>query len=776
MHDSFIAYVELGKTLASQKGLQWNLLLDENGYAKNGWNLTKIVNSLPPNFYLNNLGSERKVHHYLKTKYQSRFPPITHREVISEAWIDLIKAAVCEQLFVYKNKVSHIYNGVIRPLIALATCANTIEPYELNIEVVKEAIDAAKTIQPSGKLADLIIGVIGKIFDTNEISLLCPLKPNLNLSRLKVINDRTPAFAKAEKQQLKSLSDRKKAELLPEVKAFWELVRIVFTEKPNSYLDALRFALIRIIIVTGLRVGEVMLLPLDWKRDREYFDSKGVPAGESGGFSRAIYIRYFAEKQSVEYGENTALIEGSQFVPKIFEEILIETMEQLEQLTRPLRTTLVSQFKTNRILANYEKDELVPLTELYTIVSSNPFWLNIKKKERQAWIERYKESFDTKVLEELQSYQREQFTENGGRFSYAFYMYWNRIFDKNKKSDCGITFRTKDGKPCHEKRKNWGSLYLNVGELERYIKTELSTKLPDVQTYKTSSGVLKTPELMFLCPKRSLAEERNQGITDILNYFSVGIPDIQFIACSLGDSEHYEDTLFRKYGKEESDKNLKLHLHQLRHLLDAELDIREVSNLIITKHFGRKSVLQSSEYEHPSLDESLAKLPLSTLLDARKKSATGNTYELIIEGKSSGKIVDSFKKIQRELGDEKAFEFLKVEADGFQSTPYGTCITNLTVDPCAKHLECITGCKHLLATNTPETRKNLLSLEQRLFDGLTKARAQPPEAVGIQNQIEHAMTRLEGVRKLLVTEPGKHVFPSGADFSISNNRRSILDE
>ncbi len=65
---------------------------------------------------------------------------------------------------------------------------------------------------------------------------------------------------------------------------------------------------------------------------------------------------------------------------------------------------------------------------------------------------------------------------------------------------------------------------------------------------------------------------------------------------------------------------------------------------------------------------------------------------MIKAGKASGPIVDSFKKIQRTHGDDAAFDFLKVEADGFHSTPYGHCINSFTVDPCPKHLECFAGC------------------------------------------------------------------------------------
>jgi hypothetical protein len=66
------------------------------------------------------------------------------------------------------------------------------------------------------------------------------------------------------------------AERLPERRAFWELIRIVMTQTPRTFVDELRFAALKTMIVTGFRIGEAALLPVDWKRERNYYDPKGV--------------------------------------------------------------------------------------------------------------------------------------------------------------------------------------------------------------------------------------------------------------------------------------------------------------------------------------------------------------------------------------------------------------------------------------------------------------------------------------------------------------------
>lgn len=140
--------------------------------------------------------------------------------------------------------------------------------------------------------------------------------------------------------------------------------------------------------------------------------------------------------------------------------------------------------------------------------------------------------------------------------------------------------------------------------------------------------------------------------------------------------------------------------------------------------------------------------------------------KMIQTGKANGPIVDAFKQIQRDEGDTAAFEYLKIEADGFHATPYGHCLNSFTVDPCPKHLECFSGCRHLSATNLPENRAHLRTLEFKLVAAVETAEAKPSKSVGRTNQIQHAKVRLEGVRTLLATPEGDRPFPDGPDLSI----------
>ena len=232
--------------------------------------------------------------------------------------------------------------------------------------------------------------------------------------------------------------------------------------------------------------------------------------------------------------------------------------------------------------------------------------------------------------------------------------------------------------------------------------------------------------------------------------------------------------IFKKYGQSDEDKSLFLTSHSLRHLQNTELFRLGVADTIITKRFNRHSVAQSYVYDHRSLSESLESVELPLEVEALLGEKSSTVAKMIKSGKASGPIVDEFKKIEKEHGEQAAFEYLKVEADGFHATPYGNCINSFTVDPCPKHLECFAGCRHLTATNLPHQIENLKKLERKFEVAIAEIQSRPATTIGHDNQFEHATVRLDSIRKLLQTPTGQPVFPNGEDFSVTNKPRSII--
>jgi len=774
MHEPLATFIQHGQALAKERGLDWEFELDDEGKTDKGWNLTETAGGLPPVIYLRDLGHDDKTLQLLNTRLAERGELTLPKSALSQNWQSLIKATTCDQLLFRRNTPRHVASNIVRPLKVLATCARDLEPWQLTADVIREAVAIAKETQASGKLADLVLGVTKTVIDANHLAEACPLYPAISVARLASSNLRKSRASKSKEQLLEDLEQRKRAERLPEKRAFWEIIRIIFTEPPKSFVDALRFAALKTMVICGLRVGEAILLPADWKRYRDYYDTNGRPAGELGGYSRSLLLRHFAEKQQSAQSDSTVLFETAQPIPEMFTEILSETLDDAVRITAPLRETLRLQVQTGRLLPWYQPSDLVPVTELYGRLTGNPFWLHMPVQTVDDFVNRYRQEFSPVVLDELARYQQELFNSPAlsNKLDMAMYQYFNRLSVK----ESGPTLRHASGAEYTDKRKSWGEVFLRVDEIERYLADSVPTKLSDLKSLKLQSGELQTWELLFLTPKRSLAEERNDGITDIGRYYSVGMPETRLLGLALGEEKENRESLFERYGATNEDRKLTLKSHALRHLQNTELFRLGVADTIITKRFNRRSVAQSYEYDHRSLAEELDSIELPAEVEASLGSKASTVVRLIKAGKASGPMVASFKRIQQEEGDEAAFDFLKAESDGFHATPYGHCINSFTVDPCPKNLECFAGCRHLTATDMPEYRHHLETLEGRLQVALSEARSRSSSSVGRNNQIAHATIRLEAVRQLLATPAGELVFPDGPDLSLPAKTRSVLDD
>jgi hypothetical protein len=789
------AFIRDAKAIAAERGIRWKIELGSDGVAPKGqgWNLTKMVHaSPPPTDWLNDFGTERVTVDVLNSNPVAGPVRTYTKKPLPEPWQDLMKACAIDQLLVRRNTCPHVVANVCRPLRVLATCAASNDPSSLTVDDVNFAVDTARKIQASGKLADLIFGVVRSILDPNHLIDNGPLFPSLE--RDKRIHERTAKFSKVVKGLRTDLEERKNAEKLPERRAFWELVRIVFTERPRSFLDLLRFAQTKTLILTGLRDGECSLLPADWKRFHEYLDKDDRPAGQAGGISQSLMLRHFAEKQRDVYEDSNALFKTVQHVPAVFEEVLTTTLDQVWAATDPLRKTLRHQIETGRILPQFEKGEYVRAAEIYTYLTGNPFVVLWPEEVRREYVDRYQRDFNPSVFDELHSQQLKAI-RSGRHLEVAVYHYFRRLN--------GFPLRKANGTVWDGDREGkmvWSEIYVRIDEMEKYLSTEVATKQSDSTPLKLVNGNLPVSDLLFLMPKRALSEGRYEGLCDVTRYCAVGRMDRQTITQSLCGRVH--QTLFDVYGQTDEDRALTIKPHSLRHLQNTELFRLGIADTIITKRFNRRQVTQSYEYDHRSLSEELDQVELKPEVEARLGEKSATIARLIKSGKARGPIVVAFKRIQLTDGEDAAVDYLSVEADGFHSTPYGHCINSFAVDPCRMHVECFTGCKHLSAADLSQTRHNLVQLESRfelavkvieerkshgLSDGNPKqleTESASPEglpgimqvseqfiqrritgSIGLDNQLAHAKVRLEGVRKLPETPPGQLVFPDGADLS-----------
>ncbi|WP_370157535.1 hypothetical protein [Bradyrhizobium ottawaense] len=440
-------------------------------------------------------------------------------------------------------------------------------------------------------------------------------------------------------------------------------------------------------------------------------------------------------------------------------------MSTIEELTAPLRRRLRRQVETGRLFPEYPVDALVPAHEMFTRLSGNAIFSNA---ELPAGLEaRYRETLDSGVLDELRDIQ----LAGAAPFQPAS-VFWLRP----RKAGL-IAIRNKAGEIVD--RVEWRDAFLRVGDVEAYVRANMPTKIPDLKPATLTDGSLIYPhELMFLMPIRNLIEGRNGGLLDPTRYFAAGRISTFDIQVILDGSQ--PESIFRRYGADDEDRQLSLNPHALRHLQTTELFRLGVADTIITKRFNRRSVAQSYEYDHRSLAEDLANIDVPEPAEGALSDNARQVYRMIAANKVSGPIIDEFRRIQHEHGDGVAFEYLNAEADGLHVTPYGFCVNSFAVDPCPKHLECFNGCRHLARSEVDEEREHLERLRDRMASVITTLEALPEHqrSVGWHNQIVHARTRLANILTTLDTSPGQKPFPDGPDlYRPAESRRgtSVLD-
>lgn len=754
---NFDQFVESMKDLAVKHAITWRIQLDPKGVAREGeeWNLREITKDGRPKKYVL---KSFDLYSAGLDDMAARNPGVPRRTdgPVSVEWQDFMKALTIEYLIVRKKSLSFI-QGLSTAVRYLAAVSNK-EPWQVTAEDVKLTCELTDARQPSRGSSIILMGMMNTVVDRLHLADACPVMGLVNRRKAENKNQRSK-FSFAKDKLAKALAERKAEEKLPEQRAFWEILRIVFTETPKTLNDALRFAMVKVLLFCGFRVGGVALIPLDWRRTRSYFDSKGQLAGDSGGISETLMLRHFPAKQGTQ-----ALYEDWHFVVELFREDLERTLVEVEQLTAPLRATLKSQYESGRLFPMYRPDQLVDAVEMYVRLTGNPIWADKPPKSVYECVERYRKTLDAAELAPLQELQRSEI-----RLSPAV----SRYFSQENRAN-GLILRDASGAP-DESRGVQGK-FLLISEVEDYVRNAVKTKLPDLADFTLDNGSKIAPwEMLFLLPKRAVGAGRGDTILDPSMTFSVGVADEALLMVSLGDSSRTEQSLFAIYGQSGDDRMLKLRTHSFRHLQNTELFRLGIADTIITKRYNRRSVAESYEYDHRSLAEEMDQLELpDAWTEFLGDSKAVDVAKLIHAGRANGPLVREFRRILAEEGDEAALQFLVLEADGFHATPYGYCLNSFTVDPCPKHLECFTGCRHLSATNLPKNRSNLITLHGKLKAALKAAQARPSSSVGRDNQIAHAAERIQGVEKLLAAKDGEQVFPDGPDLSKSGARRSVL--
>lgn len=769
MNQFYAEYIATAKRLAEEHGLSWNLAFDRDGKVskETRWNLTELRGGLSkPVVWLGQVGVDTAQFEKLNDIRVEMGQGVLVPKPMSPNWLDFCQAVLIHQLLLGQTKPGsavQVSVGVRR----LAPAAADTPPWAVTPDQIQQAYNAVLRSSESGKQALDFVTMVRNVIDKQKLADIPALARFCQpYSSKEALAAQQRADAIKERQNAhgglkglrRSLAERKSASKLPDEKAFWELVRIVFTETPLSFSDAIRFAAFKVQIIMGFRIGEATLLPLDWKRWREYLDADGRPAGEHGGFSRSLIIRYFAEKQEEDdIAEGLALYENIQHVPPMFEEILVETLDHIATITAPLRERLKRQAETGRIFPEYADDALVPAWEMYVRMTGNAVISDAEVPPEM--IQQYRASYDPKYLDTIRDLQLD------GR-PVGLSKFWTSPARRT------MPIRTSAG-DIKMGQINWRSAFVRIGDVEEYIRKNRGTMLSATKPTTTTDGTVFYPhDLLFLMPIRNLIEGRNNGLLDTTLYSAIGVLDKNRLNNSLSGKAS-GDTLFQRYGQTDENRALTLTSHSLRHLQNTELFRLGVADTMITKKFGRRSVQQSYEYDHRSLHEDIEHIDIPPEAEDSLGDKALQVYKMIAANKVRGPIVGEFQRVQREYGDDAAFDYLNAEADGLHVTPYGLCVNSFTSDPCPKHLECFNGCLHLARTEVVEEHDHLEKMRDRFaqiiiqLESVTEGR----RYAGFSNQIAHARIRYENICKALATDPGERPFPNGKDLSVTPEQK-----
>lgn len=779
MNAFYSSFIETAKHLASKHGLSWDMQFDDKGKISKGdrWDLAKTCGlATPPFYWLSSVSLDEAA---LEVRSSgSAFQGLTNRclQPMPTEWQDFYKATILHELLIKKNRPPHALLNIARPIKILAVFADQERPWEVSSSTIKNAYNAALLIGESGKTAINFKMFVRILIDKLHLSNNHPLETfcapfadplsilseetAMRQKRLENTNKRTARIKK-------SLEERSSPDKLPESKAFWELMRIVFTEKPKSFSDAIRFCQIKLAVCTGLRIGELVNIPKECLKRNEYIDSHGRSPSSMGGVSHSYALKYFAEKAQEDAAEHGhSLHEAVQHIPDIFEDIVCAAINDAARLTSPLRKRLAEQVRAGRILPEYEPQQLVPAYELYCRatgslqISNAPIPPELTKA--------YQDTFDASILDEIYQQQLSALWETGPSRRYC--EYWERASLAHD-----ISFRKSSGQAMHSF--NWKLGHVKAEDFEEFIRKHSPTKLSETSSFSISGSATFAPsEMLFLMPIRAISETRDGGILDVNRYMAVGRS--QPIDLQLNMGGRHSISIFSRYCLEEKDKELRINPHALRHLQHGELFRLGVADTVLSHHFNRKGVAQSHTYDHRNLSEELDAIEIPNGASEIAPKAK-EVLKMIMSQKVRGPIVDAFLEIQRDQGDDVAFSFLSAEADGLHVTPYGFCINSFTVDPCPKHLECFNGCRHLTRTELPEEERNLRELRERM-QAVVKLLESRPEAArnpGWKNQLSHARTSLDNLEIAINTKPGEHPFLSGESLfeQSGGGQDSVLD-
>lgn len=397
---SYVDFITRMRRFVESKGVTWVIHLAKDGCAPKAtdWDL-RILTGSHARFasHTNGFAIDREVREAaVEAGWAAAHLP--EGEVLRQDVQEFIKAAIACRCRKYIEPRQVRYEASVwRKFFSIVNKA----PWELN----SDDFNRFMGLKEWGDKPVQAISVLAKEINENLLSQNVPVG--------------TAVRVKAAKRLQTYMEDRRDAEKLPDPKALHELVRIVFHETPVGHQDRIRFYVLRVLLFTGLRFNEVLMLPADCLSWEDHVDVvTGKNADEIGGVGRTLWLRYFGEKR--DEGRPGVLVEDRQFVPLQFQRIIIEAVEGALAATTSLRAALKRNPHGSRRFITVGGDELgvvdllflvlhgrtgelpvvIPDDEVVEVVADKSFYafLTYRSKRRNTVFTRYGTGSDLESL------------------------------------------------------------------------------------------------------------------------------------------------------------------------------------------------------------------------------------------------------------------------------------------------------------------------------------------------------------------------------------------
>lgn len=320
---TYLDFLAEAQRFVESKGMSWEIERDQQGIPLEGqdWDLCRLTGSHAKN--ASRLGSF-KVHDSVRSLALEAgwAPALLPQGVVLDTEVEaFLKAIAADRCRAAMEPRSTRHEA--RVLKTLFSSTSKM-PWELTTE----DIERFEALRPLGDTAKKGLRSLIRTVNEHLLSNACPLLISETMQK-----DFTWQA---------SLDERAHAEKLPKLEALYELARIIFQVAPATHFDAIRFYALRVMVLTGLRLNEGIMLPADCLRWEDHVDVvTGKPADEVGGIARTLRLRYFALKQ--EEGRPDLLVEEHQWVPTRFQGAIAAAIEAAVEKTAVLRAVLAAQ-------------------------------------------------------------------------------------------------------------------------------------------------------------------------------------------------------------------------------------------------------------------------------------------------------------------------------------------------------------------------------------------------------------------------------------------------